>query len=63
MEPQNEVDKYEVAIINNENDVIGHLPKGKSEKYAKTIFFFLKTDPLKICHVKTTGKAANLGDN
>ena len=52
-----------MAIINNENDVIGHLPKGKSEKYAKTIFFFLKTDPLKICHVKTTGKAANLGDN
>ena len=32
MEPQNEV-------VDNENNVIGHLPKGKSEKYAKTMLF------------------------
>ena len=63
MEPQNEVDKYAVAVVNNDNDVIGHLPKGKSVKYAKTIFYFLKTDPLNICHVKITGKFLNLGDN
>ena len=56
MEPQNEV-------VDNENNVIGHLPKGKSEKYAKTICCFLKTDPLNICHVKITRKALNLGDN
>ena len=52
MEPQNEVDKYAVAVVDNENNVIGHLPKGKSGKYAKTIFHFLKTDPLKIVTLK-----------
>ena len=63
MEPQNKVDKYAVAVVDNENDVIGHLPNRKSGKYAKTIFYFLKTDPSNICDVKTAGKAANLGDN
>ena len=63
MEPQNEVDKYAVAVVGNENNVIGHLPKGKSGKYAKRIFYFLKTDSLNICPVKITGKAVNLGDN
>ena len=63
MESQNEVDKYAVAIIDNENNVIGHLPKGASGKYAKTIFYFLKTDPLIIYHVKITEKAVNLRDN
>ena len=63
MEPQNKVDKCEVAVVDNENNVIGHLPKGKSGKYVKTIFYFLKTDPLNICDVKITEKAVNLGDN
>ena len=63
MEPQNEVDKYAVAVVDNENNVISHLPKGTSGKYAKAIFYFLKTDPLNICHIKFTGKAVNLGDN
>ena len=63
MEPQNEVDKYSVAVVNNENNVIGHLSKEKSGKYAKTIFYFLKTDAWNIHHVKITGKAVNLEDN
>ena len=63
MEPQNEVDKYAVAIVDNENNVIGHLPKEKSGKYEKTIFYFLISDPLNICHVKITGKVVNLGNN
>ena len=63
MEPQNKVDKYAVAVVDNENNVIGHLLKVKRGKYAKTIFYFLKTDPLNIFHVKITGKAVNLGDN
>ena len=41
MEPQNEVDKYAVAVVDNENNVIGHLSKGKGGKYPKTIFYFL----------------------
>ena len=63
MEPQNEVDKYAVAVVDNENNVVGYLSKGKSGKYTKVIFYFLKTDPWNICHVKITGKAVNLGDN
>ena len=52
-----------MTVVDNENNVIGHLPKGKSGKYVKTIFYFLKNDPLNICQVKITGKAVNLGDN
>ena len=63
MVPQNEVDKCAVAVVDNENNVIGHLPKGKSRKYAKTIFYFLKTYSLNICYVKITGKPVNVGDN
>ena len=63
MEPQNEVDKCAVAVVDNENSVIDYLLKRKSGKYAKTILYFLKTDPLNIYHVKITGKAVNRGDN
>ena len=62
MEPQNEVDKYPVAVIFH-CICFGHLPKGKSEKYAKTIFYFLKTYSLNICYVKITRKPVNVGDN
>ena len=51
MEPQNKVDKYAVAVVNNENNVIGHLSKGKSGKYVKIIFYFLKTDLMNICTI------------
>ena len=63
MEPQDEANKYTVAVVENENNVIGHLPKEKGGKYAKTIFYFLKSDPLNICHVKITAKTVNVGDN
>ena len=55
MEPQNEVNKDAVVVVDNENNVISHLPKGKSGKYAKTIFYFQKIDPLNIFHIKITG--------
>ena len=63
MELQNEVDKYAVTVFDNENNVISHLSKGKNGKYAKTIFYFLKTDPLNICHIKLVRKTINLGEN
>ena len=49
VEPQREVDKYAVAIADNENNIIGHLSNGKSGKYVKTIFYFLRSDTLNIC--------------
>ena len=54
MELQNEVDKNAVAVLDKEKSVIGHLPKGTSGKYVKTIFYFLRN---------ATGKAVNLGDD
>ena len=36
-EPENEVDKYDVAVTNGAR-VIGHLKKGKTGRYAKTVF-------------------------
>ena len=36
-EPENEIDKYAVAVT-KDTRVIGHLKKGKTGWYAKTIF-------------------------
>ena len=60
MEPDNAVDKYAVAVINKDR-VVEHLMKGKSEKFSKTVFFFLRTDEINSATVKITGKAVNKG--
>ena len=44
MEPTSKLDKYAVAVIGRHEDVINHLPLGKSGKFAKTVFYFLKPD-------------------
>ena len=36
-EPENEIDKYDVAVT-KDAEVIGHLKKGKTGWYVKTIF-------------------------
>ena len=58
MEPDNTVGKYAVAVMNKDR-VVGHLMKGKSGKFAKTVFFFLRTDEINSATVKITGKAVN----
>ena len=45
-----------------ENKIVGHLPLGKSGKFAKTIFYFLRADELSSCKIVVTGKPVNLGD-
>ena len=55
MEPDNVVDKYAVAVI-NKSKVVGHLMNGKSGKFAKTVFFFLRAATVEI-----TGKPNNDG--
>ena len=39
-EPNNIVDKYAVFVL-RAGKVVGHLMKGESGRYAKTIFYFL----------------------
>ena len=41
---------------------VGHLKIGKSGRFAKTIFFFLRSDPNNKCTIEITGKRCNLGD-
>ena len=61
MEPTNIMDKYAVCVKKDET-VVGHLKKGTSDRFAKTIFFFLRCDMTGSCCVKITGRAVNLGD-
>ena len=61
LEPENEFDKYAVAVIKN-SVVVGHLTKGKTGRFAKTISFFLRASKDNSCKVEVTGKRVNLGD-
>ena len=61
MEPTNKMDKFAVAVIKNKK-IIGHLPLGKTGRFSKTIFYFLKCE-YNDCKVKIVdGKAVNLCD-
>ena len=59
-EPENPVDKYAVClkiII-----IAEHLKKGKSGRFAKTVFYYLRSHPQANCTAKATGKRFNFGD-
>ena len=60
-EPDNSKDKYEVCV-KKENRIVGHLPLEKSNRFAKTIFYFLKADEGSSSKIVVTGKPVNLGD-
>ena len=60
-EPENEYDKFAVAVESS-GEVVGHLSKGKSGRFAKIISFFLRADDTHSCHIRVTGKRVNLGD-
>ena len=59
-ESDNSYDKFAVAVKKN-GQVVGHLKKGKSGWFSKSISYFLKY-PKSSCHIEITGKKANLGD-
>lgn len=61
MEPKNIEDKFAVVVKRNES-VVGHLPKGKTGRFAKTIFYFLRANERNKCSLIVTGKAVNQGD-
>ena len=62
MEPTKNLDKYAVAVKGKGGHINGHLPLGKSGKFAKTVFYFLKSDKNHHCKITVTGKATNAGD-
>ena len=61
MEPTNKLDKYAVALKGKDGDVIDHFPLGKSGKFEKTVFYFLKSDKNHHCKITVTGEATNAG--
>ena len=42
--------------------IVGHLKKGTSRRFAKTIFYLLRSDAYSRALAKVTGKRCNLGD-
>ena len=60
-EPENEYDKYAVAAERC-GDVVGHLSKGRSVRFAKTVSNFLRASNENCCRVEVTGKRVNLGN-
>ena len=60
-EPENEIDEYAVAVT-TEARVIGHLKKGKTIRYAKTDFYFLRANPMNAATITVTGKSVNFGN-
>ena len=60
-EPENEIDKYAVAVIKDPL-LVGHLEKGMNGWYAKIVFYFLGANPMNIAGITITGKRVNFGD-
>ena len=42
--------------------VIGHLKKGKTGRYAKTVFYFLRANPINTASITVTGKRVRFRD-
>ena len=61
-EPENPVDTFAVCLKTSTETIVGHLEKGKSGRFAKTIFYYLRSHPQANCTAKVTGKRFNLGD-
>ena len=61
LKPENEIDKYAVAVTKDAR-VIEHLKKGNTGRYAKTVFYFPRTNPINTANTTVTGKRINFGD-
>ena len=60
-EPETKIDKYVVAVT-KDAEVIGNLKKGKTGRYAKTVFYFLRANPMNTASITVTDKRVNFGD-
>ena len=61
MEPNNLVEKYAVCT-RKDGQVVEHLKKGLTGRFAKTIFYFLRGESYSQCSAKIVGSRCNLGD-
>ena len=62
MEPENTKDRFAVAVLNRRGRVSGHLMKGKTGRFAKTVFYFLRADSNNKCYVEILAAPVNQGD-
>ena len=60
-EPENQIDQYDVAVT-KDAWVIVHLKKGKTSEYAKTVFYFLRGNPISTAGIYATEEKVNLED-
>ena len=60
-EPKNEIDECAVAVTTDAR-VTDHLKKGKTGRYAKTDFDFLRANPMNAARITVTGKSVNFGN-
>ena len=60
-QPEKEYEKYAVAVETC-GDVVGHLSKGRSARFAKTVSYFLPASNEGCYRVEVTGKRVNSGD-
>ena len=58
---ENETDKYTVTVTKDAR-VICHLKEGKTGRYAKTVFYFLRANPMNTASITVTEKRVNFGD-
>ena len=61
MEPDNRVDMFAVCV-EKDQAVVGHLKKGNTGKFTKTIFYFLRSDTYCNCYAEVSVKWFNLED-
>ena len=61
MELDNRVEKTAVCVENGQT-IVGHWKKGGSAKFAKTIFYFLRSDTYSNCYTEVSEKRCNLHD-
>ena len=60
-EPENKTYRYTVAVA-KDAQVIGHLKKWKTDWYGKTVFYFLRANPMNTTSITATGKKVKFGD-
>ena len=61
VEPKNKEHKFAVTVM-KDDFLVGHLPKEKTGRFPKIIFYFPRACNRNICSLEITGKARNQGD-